>query len=96
MTRLWTVQLRLGAAAAEAAETALEPFAISTSRYEVAGGPVWEVAAPQPLAAHRMPNGNTLVALQQWPANRVIEVDRAGKQVGETTTQSFTVRAKRR
>jgi ribosomal protein L11 methyltransferase len=45
VTRLWTVQLRLDAAAAEAAETALEPFAISTSRYEVAGGPVWEVAA---------------------------------------------------
>jgi ribosomal protein L11 methyltransferase len=45
VTRLWTVQLRLGAAAAEAAETALEPFAIATSRYEVKGGPLWEVEA---------------------------------------------------
>jgi ribosomal protein L11 methyltransferase len=50
VTRLWTVQLRLDAAAAEAAETALEPFAIATSRYEVKGGeiasgPLWEVEA---------------------------------------------------
>jgi ribosomal protein L11 methyltransferase len=45
VTRLWTVQLRLDAAAAEAAESALEPFAIATSRYEVEGGPLWEVAA---------------------------------------------------
>ncbi|HKF62391.1 MAG TPA: 50S ribosomal protein L11 methyltransferase [Dongiaceae bacterium] len=45
MTRLWSVQLRLGAAAAEAAEAVLEPFAIATSRYEVAGGRLWEVEA---------------------------------------------------
>ena len=45
MTQLWTVQLRLGAAAAEAAEPAREPFAIATSRYEVKGGALWEVEA---------------------------------------------------
>ena len=50
MTQLWTVQLRLDAAAAEAAEAVLEPFAIATSRYEVKGGevkggPLWEVEA---------------------------------------------------
>jgi len=42
---LWTVRLRLPAAPAEAAESALEPFASALSRYEVDGGKLWEVEA---------------------------------------------------
>jgi HEAT repeat protein len=64
--------------------------------YDPEGKPVWEVTATQPISAHRLPNGNTLVALQQWPGNRVIEVDRSGKQVAEMGTQFYTARAKRR
>lgn len=45
MTALWTVRLRLAADAAEAAEAALEPFALALSRYEVDGGRLWEVEA---------------------------------------------------
>jgi Ribosomal protein L11 methylase len=42
---LWTVRLRLAADPAEAAEMALEPFALALSRYEVDGGKLWEVEA---------------------------------------------------
>ena len=42
---LWTVRLRLPADPAEAAEMALEPFALALSRYEVDGGKLWEVEA---------------------------------------------------
>jgi ribosomal protein L11 methyltransferase len=39
------LRLRLSAGAAEAAETALEPFALALSRYEVEGGRRWDVEA---------------------------------------------------
>jgi ribosomal protein L11 methyltransferase len=45
VTLLWTVRLRLDAAAAEAAEAILEPFAQAVSRYEVDGCRQWEVEA---------------------------------------------------
>jgi len=45
LSGLWTVRLRLDAGAASAAEAALEPFAIAVSRFEVAGGKVWDVEA---------------------------------------------------
>ena len=45
MSRLWSVRLRLDPAEAEAAEAALEPFAASVSRFEIAGGRCWDVEA---------------------------------------------------
>ncbi|HEY2890441.1 MAG TPA: 50S ribosomal protein L11 methyltransferase [Dongiaceae bacterium] len=45
MKTLWTVRLRTTAGDAAAAESALEPFAIALSRYEIEGGRRWEVEA---------------------------------------------------
>jgi HEAT repeat protein len=59
------------------------------------GKVVWEATAMQPMAPFRLPNGNTLVPLQQWPA-KVVELDKTGKQVAELTTATYTFRAKRR
>jgi HEAT repeat protein/outer membrane protein assembly factor BamB len=59
------------------------------------GKVVWEASAVQPMAPFRLPNGNTLVPLQQWPA-KVIELDKTGKQVAELTTSTYTFRVKRR
>src|SRR5205085_315655 len=64
--------------------------------YDAEGKQVWEMTATQPMSAHRLPNGNTLVALQQWPIHRVVEVDRSGKQVAEINTPLYTARARRR
>jgi HEAT repeat protein len=59
------------------------------------GRAVWEATMTQPMAACRLPGGNTLVALQQWPA-KVVEIDRQGKQVGEFTAALYTNRMRRR
>jgi len=45
MKTLWTVKLRTAAGDAAAAESALEPFAIALSRYEIERGQRWEVEA---------------------------------------------------
>jgi hypothetical protein len=63
--------------------------------YDADGKTLGEVAAPQPMAAARLPNGNTLVASQVWPA-KVIEVDRAGKTVWEHQPATHPGRIKRR
>jgi HEAT repeat protein len=63
--------------------------------YDAAGRLVWEVTVTQPMTAARLPNGNTLIAVQQWPA-KVVEVDRSGKQVAEIHTTAAVARVRRR
>ena len=65
------------------------------TEYDGEGKVVWEGTAPQPMAATRLPNGNTLVALQQWPA-KVVELDRTGKQVAELSVANYASRVRRR
>jgi HEAT repeat protein len=65
------------------------------TEYDAEGKAVWEATVSQPWAAHRLPGGNTLVSLQQWPA-KVIEVDRDGRTVGELSVPSQVVRLHRR
>jgi HEAT repeat protein len=63
--------------------------------YDADGKIVWEASVPQPMSAYRLPNGHTLVSSQQWPP-KVIELDRQGKQVAETTATNYVQRATRR
>jgi HEAT repeat protein len=49
--------------------------------YDATGKIVWEAGVTQPCSAHRLPNGNTLVAQQFGQC--VIEINRAGKTVWE-------------
>jgi len=63
--------------------------------YDPDGKVVWEASVMQPISASRMPNGNTLIASQQWPA-KLLELDRHGKQVAETTMQTYVARARKR
>jgi HEAT repeat protein len=63
--------------------------------YDADGKIVWEASVPQPMSAFRLPNGNTLVSVQQWPP-KVIELDRQGKQVAETAATNYVQRATRR
>jgi HEAT repeat protein len=63
--------------------------------YDPDGKLVWEANAMQPQSASRLPNGNTVISLQQWPA-KVIELDRQGKQVAEIPVQTFVQRARKR
>jgi HEAT repeat protein len=65
------------------------------TEYGPDGRLVWEAAVVQPQSAVRLPNGHTLVASQQWPA-RLIELDRAGRQVAETPLAAHVHRARRR
>jgi HEAT repeat protein len=65
------------------------------TEYDPEGKVVWDAQVLQPVAAQRLPNGHTLVSSQQWPP-RIIELDRAGKQVAETPATSYTVRVRRR
>ncbi len=48
--------------------------------YDSRGKAIWEVPFEQPIAATRLPNGNTLITSMN-PAVGAIEVDRAGAQV---------------
>jgi len=63
--------------------------------YDADGKVVWEASAVQPMAATRLPNGHTLVALQQWPP-KLLELDREGKQVAETAATTYVNRVRRR
>ena len=65
------------------------------TEYDPEGKVVWEANVMQPMAVNRLPNGNTLIASQQWPA-KLYELDRTGKQVAETTLQSYVTRIRRR
>jgi hypothetical protein len=63
--------------------------------YDAEGKAVWDVSAPQPLAPCRLPNGNTLVSVQQWPT-KLVELDPAGKQVQEIALSTYAYRVRRR
>jgi HEAT repeat protein len=65
------------------------------TEYDGEGRAVGELTVTAPMAACRLPGGNTLVAQQQWPA-KVLEVDRGGKTVGEVPTTQYTYRIRRR
>ncbi len=63
--------------------------------YNGDGKEVWSARAPQPIHAVRLPNGNTLVASQNWPY-KTYELDKAGKQIAETQINVYVFRVKRR
>jgi hypothetical protein len=63
--------------------------------YNADGKEVWKANSPQPMHAVRLPNGNTLVASQNWPY-KTYEVDKTGKQVAETLTNIYVFRVRRR
>jgi HEAT repeat protein len=65
------------------------------TEYDADGKTVWEATVNQPTAVARLPNGNTLVASEMGPV-KLIEFDRAGKQVAETSTPNYTNRISRR
>ncbi len=48
--------------------------------YDAKGKMIWEVAIEQPIAATRLPNGNTLITSMN-PGVGAVEVDRAGVEV---------------
>jgi HEAT repeat protein len=59
------------------------------------GRVVWEVAIDQPIAAIRLPNGNTLVTSMNTSLGAV-ELDRTGKQVWQFKADTRVTRALRR
>jgi HEAT repeat protein len=63
--------------------------------YDSRGKAVWEVSIEQPVAAVRLPNGNTLVTTMT-PARGVVEFDRNGQEVWTYHTSSRITRALRR
>jgi HEAT repeat protein len=58
------------------------------------GKTVWEAPVQWPNAAHRLPNGNTLVSSLQ--STRVVEINRVGKVVWEYKDNTQPIRANRR
>lgn len=63
--------------------------------YDAAGKAIWEVAVDQPIAATRLPNGNTLVTTM-IPNRGAVEFDRTGKEVWSYRTTTRVTRALRR
>ena len=63
--------------------------------YDSRGKAVWEVAFVQPIAATRLPNGNTIITSMD-PAVGAIEVDRAGAEVWSYRSTARVTRAIRR
>ena len=66
------------------------------SEYDGAGKEVWKATVPQPMCGHRLPNGNTLIASQNWP-NHLYEVNKKGVQISShQMTGVIVFRVKRR
>lgn len=63
--------------------------------YDSRGKAIWEVSVDQPVAATRLPNGNTLVTTM-LPARGAVEFDRAGNEVWTYRTFTRVTRAIRR
>ncbi len=63
--------------------------------YDGQGKVVWEVTVEKPVAAMRLPNGNTLVT-SMTPAVGAVEFDRAGNQVWQYSSNTRVTRAIRR
>ncbi len=67
--------------------------------YDAAGNVVWQISFPKPVAAVRLPNGNTLVtSFEPLPGrpSRAVEVDRSGKEVWNYEADTRVTRAFRR
>lgn len=62
--------------------------------YDAQGQSVWEVSVPQPVAAVRLPNGNTLVTTMQ-PQTGALEFDRNGREVWHYRHHTRVTRALR-
>lgn len=65
------------------------------SEYDAKGKIVWEVNCEQPIAATRLPNGNTIITSMN-PAVGAVEVDRAGTEVWSYHNSTRVTRAIRR
>jgi HEAT repeat protein len=63
--------------------------------YDQEGKSVWEVNSMQPMAACRLPSGNTLIGNQMWPS-KVLELDATGKQVSEISSSNHVYRIRTR
>ena len=63
--------------------------------YDVNGKAVWQVEIEQPVAATRLPNGNTLVTTM-LPGRGAVEFDRSGVEVWSYRTFTRVTRALRR
>jgi len=63
--------------------------------YDARGKAIWEVSVDQPIAATRLPNGNTIVTTM-LPARGAIEFDRAGNEVWSFRAATRVTRAMRR
>jgi hypothetical protein len=63
--------------------------------YDARGKAVWEVSVEQPVAAVRLPNGNTLVTTM-LPQRGAVEFDRNGHEVWSYRTSTRVTRALRR
>jgi hypothetical protein len=61
--------------------------------YDTTGKVVWESAVARPISAWRLPNGNTLVSTQD---NAIVEVNRAGKEIGKTESAGHPTRVRAR
>lgn len=61
--------------------------------FDADGKAVWEVPAVRPMSAQRLPNGHVLITSRY---TRVVEVDRAGKEVWSARDASMPIRAWRR
>jgi len=63
--------------------------------YDAQGKAVWEVSIEAPIAATRLPNGNTLVTTM-IPQRGAVEFDRNGREVWSYKTSTRVTRALRR
>jgi HEAT repeat protein len=63
--------------------------------YDQEGKSVWEANSMQPMAACRLPGGNTLIGNQMWPS-KVLELDVTGKQVSEINASNHVYRIRTR
>jgi HEAT repeat protein len=63
--------------------------------YDARGKEVWSVEVDQPIAATRLPNGNTLVTTM-LPNRGAVEFDRSGREVWTYRTNTRVTRALRR
>jgi HEAT repeats/PQQ-like domain len=62
--------------------------------YDASGKVVWEVGIEQPIAALRLPNGNTIVTSMNQL--RAVEFDRSGRELWEFKSDTRVTRAIRR
>jgi hypothetical protein len=73
----------------------LVPWQNKLNEYGPEGQVVWQADVVQPVAVWRLPNGNTLVSTQGWPV-KLVEIDRSGRTVAETTAATLVSRLRTR